>query len=70
MSGMEKTYELQGRPIFLGRKIFVKQCRNKSCETLQCFRKIRLSKNCMHNRVVARFPTKNVWSHSAPKIRG
>ena len=45
------------------RKLFVSQCRKISWATLQCFRKIGVSKNFMHNRGITSFYRKFFVSH-------
>ena len=59
ISGIEKFYASEkGGITFLRRKHFVTQYRKILWASLQCFRKIGVSKNFMHNRGHHKFPSK------------
>ena len=48
----------KGAFTFFRRKVLVSQCQKNSWASLQCFRKIGVSKNFMHNRGYHKFPSK------------
>ena len=51
---------------FFRRNFLVSQCRKISCASLQCFRKLEVSKNFMHNRGYHKFPSK-IFCLKVPK---
>ena len=55
--------------LFFFSDFFVSQCRKILWRTIQCFRKLRLSKNFMHKKGISLFSVENFLSHSAEKIR-
>ena len=63
--GFRKILCIIGGITIFRRKVFVSQCRKISWWSLQCFRKIGVSKNFMHNRGYHNF-----LSHSAEKFYG
>ena len=76
ISGLEKNYEQQGNrggggggSNFCEGIFFVSQCRKIALGTLQCFRKLRLSKKFLLNGVVSRFSIEVFQSQSTAKLR-
>ena len=65
--GIEKFLCIIGGITNFRRNIFVSQCRKILWASLQCFRKIEVSKNFMHKRGYQNFPSKN-FCLSVPKI--
>ena len=57
--GYRKILGIIGGITFFRRKFSVSQCRKILWASLQCFRKIGVSKNFMHNRGYHDFPLKN-----------
>ena len=53
--GYRKNLGIIGGIKILRRKFFVSQCRKNSWASLQCFRKVGVSKICMHNRGIPIF---------------
>ena len=56
--GYRKILCIIGGITIFRRKFFVSQCRKISWASLQCFRKLGVSKNFMHNRGYHNFPSK------------
>ena len=67
--GYRKILCIIGGITIFRRKFFVAQCRKTSWASFQCFRKIGVSKNFMHNKGYHNFPSK-IFCLSAEKLRG
>ena len=67
--GCQKVLCILGGITIFRRKYFVSLCRKNSRASLQCFRKLGVSKNFMHNRGITIF-VKIFLSHCAEKFRG